>query len=248
MKKRVISILLSLCLFAGFVPSMQLDLNAEAKTEAMTEDVAEQYLSDLEWSSQSCGASKDFPGGTVKDASINGGAMVLLVEGKETSFNKGLGAHAPSEIVYDISDMGCTKFEAYASVDYQCFRDYQNGEAIVGNFIVEIDGVQVAQSGEMNPAMDAYHFVVDVPEGAEILTLKAQTGPANDCPIDKTRTIQISNNFCDGKRATGMSRACRMNLFQNIQTDLGSGLLQLVKFCLFHKIDHTFRKYFILFF
>lgn len=178
MKKRLIACLAVLCLLTGISPIAQGTVYATNETQGVSSEMLEVYLSDLDWVSQSCGASGDFPNGTAKNTAVNGESMSLYVDGAEFTFTKGLGAHAPSEIVYDITDLGCTTFEAYAGVDLQCLDDYMNlpEEGIIGNFIVLIDDVKVAESGEMNPAMNAYHFEVEVPEGAKKLTLKAVSG------------------------------------------------------------------------
>lgn len=98
------------------------------------------YLSDLEWTSQSCGASSDFPSGTQKNAAVDGSDMVLVKDGSAYTFTKGLGAHAPSRITYDISSLNATHFSAYVGVDACTTNDYNNGrEGIIANFIVKID-------------------------------------------------------------------------------------------------------------
>ena len=176
MKRKIWAFLLALSLFGGMVSGITLETKAEIQKDMVTERETVYYLSDLKWDSQNCGAGNDFPNGTAKDSAVNGSEMKLMLNGEETTFEKGLGAHAPSEIVYDIEGMSCTKFEAYAGVDYQCLKDYHNGEAVIQNFIVEVDGVKVAESGMMNPSMDAYHFVVDVPPNSTQLTLKAEEG------------------------------------------------------------------------
>ena len=146
------------------------------KKETATTDA---YLSDLEWVEQSCGASQDFPKGTAKDTNIGGNPIVLKVDGKAETFEKGLGIHAPSSVTYDISGKGYTRFEAYAGVDNSQAGSYP-GEAIIGNFIVKIDGEKVAESGEMNPTMDAHHFSVEIPADAKTITLETEIGPAQD--------------------------------------------------------------------
>ena len=178
LKRKIIAFLISCSFLTGILSVAPLSSFATEKVQTVSEEMTEMYLSTLEWTSQNCGASGDFPNGTAKNTAVNGEAMSLYVDGAEFTFTKGLGAHAPSEIVYDIADMGCTKFEAYAGVDLQCLDDYMNlpEEGIIGNFIVLIDDVKVVESGEMNPSMNAYHFKVDVPEGAKKLTLKAVSG------------------------------------------------------------------------
>ncbi len=175
MKRRWVIFLLTLSLFSGYVPQTGIEVRA-AQMEA-AEEMKDVFLSDLQWESQSCGAASDFPNGTTKDTAVNGSAMKLYVNGVQHTFTKGLGAHAPSEIVYDISDLGCTKFEAYAGADLQSLDSYQaSQEGIIGNFIVEIDDVKVGESGELDPSKNAYHFEIEIPEDAQKLTLKAETG------------------------------------------------------------------------
>lgn len=139
---------------------------------------ADTYLSEIEWKEQTCGAEKDYPEGTKKDANIGGGDIVLKVGQTEKTFEKGLGVHAPSSVTYDIAGKGYTRFEAYAGVDNSALDDYQNNnkEGVIDNFIVEIDGEQAVQSGPMNPTMDAHHFSVEIPAGASEITLKTESG------------------------------------------------------------------------
>ena len=139
---------------------------------------ADTYLSELEWKEQTCGAEKDYPEGTKKDANIGGGDIVLKVGQTEKTFEKGLGVHAPSSVTYDIAGKGYTRFEAYAGVDNSALDDYQNNnkEGVIDNFIVEIDGEKVEESGRMNPTMDAHHFSVEIPAGASEITLKTESG------------------------------------------------------------------------
>ena len=146
------------------------------KRQTATSDT---YLSDIEWLEQTCGAPSDFPNGTAKDTNIAGDAIVLKVDGHERTFDKGLGIHAPSSVTYDIAGKGYTNFEAYAGVDYSQAGSYP-GEAVIGNFIVKIDGEMVAESGEMNPTMDAHYFNVEIPKDAQELTLETEIGPYQD--------------------------------------------------------------------
>ena len=55
-----------------------------------------------------------------KDTNIDGGKITLIVEEGETlQFDKGLGAHATSTVVYDVSQYSnqYTRFMTYAGVD-----------------------------------------------------------------------------------------------------------------------------------
>ena len=140
------------------------------------------YLSDIPWIEQSCGGGFE----TTKDSTVveNGNVLklTLKVDGNVQTFDKGLGIHAPSSVTYNVKNRGYLYFEAYAGVDYSKLGDYTNtngNEGVIANFIVEIDGEKVAESGEMNPSKDAHCFKVEIPKGAETITLITETG-AND--------------------------------------------------------------------
>lgn len=177
-KRRVFTLLLAFSMALGIIHPAAAFGDADA---AVTEEASEErvtYLSDLEWERDNCGSLNDFPNGTAKDTAINGNQIRLKVNGQEQVFEKGLGTHAPSEIVYNIAGVGYETFEAYAGVDLLTLNDHNNNsaEGVIGNFVVEIDGRVAAQSGEMTPTMDAYHFEVEIPEDATTLTLVVETG------------------------------------------------------------------------
>lgn len=165
---------LLLCFIAMLMSIAILNLNFFISAQSTV------YLSDLSWTTQQCGASSDFPLGTQKDAAIDGNEMVLRKDGISHIFSKGLGAHAPSQITYDISHLNANHFYAYAGVDVRTTNDYLNGkEGIIANFKVLADGQVLDESGEMNPTKDAYYFDVDIPENIKELTLVAEQGDNN---------------------------------------------------------------------
>ena len=65
-----------------------------------------------------------------------------MVDGTAKTFDKGLGVHAPSSVTYNVKNRGYNLFEAYVGVDYSRLNDYNNGEAVIGDFIVKIDKVR----------------------------------------------------------------------------------------------------------
>ena len=70
-------------------------------------------LSDKEWKSATSGWRD-----VKKDLSVEGNRITLLGEdGQDVEYDKGLGTHANSEIVYDLSDKDYGMFEAYVGVD-----------------------------------------------------------------------------------------------------------------------------------
>lgn len=217
MRKRILAFFLALSLVGGTFSELSLETNAVKLNEKAT-DQKVLYLSDLDWESQTCG-STDFPDGTAKDSAVNGSTMRLLSDGQVISFEKGLGTHAPSEIVYDIEGMKCTLFEAYVGVDYQCLEDYQMlGEGIIENFVVEVDGETVAESGEMTPEMDAYHFQVNIPEDAGELVLKTIEGDNNwsDWVIWADAKITAGNGNMDQQSGLTADPVCMNDLTMHV--------------------------------
>ena len=75
------------------------------------------YLTDYDWKA----AQYNY---TVpkKDISISGNALRLTDEnGKEVSFERGVGAHSTSTITYDLTDKDYGYFSSYVGVDRQMF-------------------------------------------------------------------------------------------------------------------------------
>ena len=50
-----------------------------------------------------------------KDKSCGNNTITLWDGEKEQTFDKGIGTHAASRIVYDVSDLGASRFEAYVA-------------------------------------------------------------------------------------------------------------------------------------
>lgn len=82
-----------------------------------------EYASDLTWKS----ATTDY-GSVTKDAGVYGGSLVLNTENGKVTYEKGLSADTDSEIVYDVSGKGYTRFESYIGINANAGK--QGGEAI----------------------------------------------------------------------------------------------------------------------
>ena len=128
------------------------------------------YISDLNETSATVGWKV-----LRKDVSESGGTIRLQdTEGTKTEFEKGLFAHANSEVVYDIADSYFDRFTSYVGV-----------EASGGNvnssvtFTVKADGTVLYTSPSILTLASGYVFVdVEIPEGTETLTLI--TGDGNN--------------------------------------------------------------------
>ncbi|MEN8434452.1 glycoside hydrolase N-terminal domain-containing protein [Clostridium septicum] len=124
------------------------------------------YLSDLEWKSATTGW-----GNIGKDVSVDGNKLTLKGEdGSNVKYDKGLGVHANSTIIYDLSDYEYYDyFESYVGVD----REMTSTASIV--FKVYLDNEEVFNSGIMNP--DTTEKYVKVPiKGKNELKLVVEDG------------------------------------------------------------------------
>ena len=99
------------------------------------------YISDLDWES----ARTDY--NTVnKDKSSTKGDIKVNINGANTVFKKGVGTHANSEIVYDLSNENYEYFETYVGVDKNIPE--QDRSSII--FKILADGKEIYNSGVMN--------------------------------------------------------------------------------------------------
>lgn len=128
-------------------------------------------LSDKEWKSATSGWRD-----VKKDLSVEGNRITLLGEdGQDVEYDKGLGTHANSEIVYDLSDKDYGMFEAYVGVD----REMKNSDASSLSFEVYADGKKVFDSGVMNVNTPKKHVLVPIIGVSELKLLAKDGGNGN---------------------------------------------------------------------
>lgn len=109
------------------------------------------YLSDLDWENATVGW------GTIqRDASIDGNPLTLSSETDPVTYEKGIGTHAHSEIIYDIEGKGYETFQSYVGLD----READNRGTI--NFQVFADGEKLFESGVMRRDTPAKLVNVDI--------------------------------------------------------------------------------------
>lgn len=111
------------------------------------------------------------------DHSSSGGTLALMNEdGQRVEFQKGLGAHAQSEIAFNVEGQGYQRFEAYVGIDY--FQVAQGNVPSSVTFRVLVDGEERFNSGEMTVASPMQKVSVDI-QGASTLQLFADMGANN---------------------------------------------------------------------
>lgn len=123
------------------------------------------YLSDMNWDSETSG---DAGNPTRKDKSCGGNKITLLDEKNEKKeFDKGVGSHADSTIIYDIAGKGYTLFESYIGVDQE-IQKRQEPEIV---FRVYFDDQKVYESKKMKADTPMEHISIEVPEDVKKLKL-----------------------------------------------------------------------------
>ena len=125
------------------------------------------YLSDIKWKSANSGWRT-----IQKDKSIEENPIRLTDEnGNEVEYEKGIGTHSTSTIVYDLTDKDYSYFTSYVGVD----REMKNSTAASLEFKVYVDGVLKYESGLMR-ATDAQKYIELDINGAKELKLVATDG------------------------------------------------------------------------
>lgn len=125
------------------------------------------YISDKNWKSANSGWRS-----VKKDLSVEDNTITLLGEdGQEVQYNKGIGTHATSTIVYDLSEENYKFFEAYVGVD----REMRNSKVSSLSFEIYADGKKVFDSGVMNSDTPRKHVLIPI-VGVSELKLVAKDG------------------------------------------------------------------------
>ncbi|MEG2868713.1 MAG: NPCBM/NEW2 domain-containing protein [Terrisporobacter sp.] len=124
------------------------------------------YLSDYEWKSAQTSWSS-----VKKDKAVSDNKLRLTDEnGKEVVYDKGIGTHANSTIVYDLDGKNCDFFSSYVGVDRAMYNTVGSVE-----FEVYLDGTKVYDSGLMNSKDPQKYVEVNI-AGAKELKLVAKDG------------------------------------------------------------------------
>ena len=125
------------------------------------------YLSDIEWKSANSGWRT-----IQKDKSIEENPIRLTDEnGNEVEYEKGIGTHSTSTIVYDLTDKDYSYFTSYVGVD----REMYNSTAASLEFKVYVDGELKYESGLMKSTDAQKYIELDI-NGAKELKLVATDG------------------------------------------------------------------------
>lgn len=140
------------------------------------------YLSDIQQQSAKVGW-----GSFQKDKSPDGAAIELYDDGYSQGYKKGIGAHANSEVIYNVEGKGYHYFEANVGIS-QTMKGNTNSSA---KFEVWVDGVKQFDSGMMKWNTNQQFVKVDITDAKEVKLI------TNDC---KTVTNKGDQTIWAGAR------------------------------------------------
>ena len=129
-----------------------------------------EYLSDIEWTS----ARTDY-GQVRKDLASVGAKIKLSVNGEEKIFDKGIGTHANSEIVYNLEGTNYKYFETYVGIDRNITK--QNNSSVI--FKIYADDLEVYNSGLMKWEDDAKLVRIPLEGVSELKIIADNAGNGN---------------------------------------------------------------------
>lgn len=163
--RKAVSISMALMMCASVVPSQSLAFEEKTDAYAAEETVAE-YLSDWDWISAEVGWKE-----AVKDGCTDCSSIQLKQEnGEAHTYQKGIGAHAASEIVYDIKEKGVLRFQSDIGVN-------KAGGSCGFTVMTDASGEPLFQTEEVLTGNDSVqHVDVEIPENATKLILKTDNG------------------------------------------------------------------------
>ncbi|OME60782.1 hypothetical protein BSK59_05010 [Paenibacillus odorifer] len=128
------------------------------------------YLTDYDWNS-----TQNSYTAPLKDKSISANTLRLTDENNQVvSYERGIGAHSNSTIVYDLSDKNVDYFTSYVGVDRQMY-----GSVGSVSFEVFVDGAKKFDSGVMG-SRDPQKFIeLDINEAKELKLVVTDGGNGN---------------------------------------------------------------------
>ncbi len=141
--------------------------DAKIKMKPEAEDL---YLSDVKETSAKVGYST-----FIKDANLEGGKITVYPNGAKTAFDKGLTAHAASEVVYNLTGLDAVRFQAWAGIEAK-----DRGTSVTGvKFRVLADGKELFAKEMKGKNTNAEFVDVDVTGVTELKLVAELTGGSN---------------------------------------------------------------------
>lgn len=182
-RKKIVCSILTVCFLSSLFFQNVTVLANENTVENVTSERQEQnnenyiFLSDLEYIKSMSNTSW----GSIKmDQNISGGKITLNVDGEALQFDKGIGAHATSNLVYDVSNYSQTysRFTTYVGIDRS---QWDKGNGIKVTVSTSNDGKEwkeLSVTDILKGNKNAAFIDVDI-KGVKYLKLHADDNGAN---------------------------------------------------------------------
>ena len=196
------------------------------------------YLTDLNWKSVNYNYTTP-----VKDKAVSGGLISLTNEdGSAKEFDRGIGAHATSTIVYDLTGKDYSYFTSYVGVN----RNMYNSSTTSIGFDVYVDGVLKYSTGKMTSKMPMKFINVDITGAKELKLVVNDAGDGigsdhgawgdaklhfaneNGASIDRTELDELIKEIAnlDSIIYTEESFTNLTSVLENVNNDLKDGYTQ----------------------
>ena len=128
------------------------------------------YLSDYDWKSQSNNYTQP-----KKDVAINGGNLTLTGENNEAvEYEKGLGMHSTSTVIYDLTDKNADIFSTYIGVDRAMYHSVGQVQ-----FEIYVDGKLSYDSGIMKAKDKQKYIELNLADAKELKLVVKDGGNGN---------------------------------------------------------------------
>ena len=128
------------------------------------------YLSDYNWKSQSNNYRQ-----AQKDVAMNGGKLTLTGENNEVvEYEKGLGMHSTSTVIYDLTDKNADMFSTYIGVDRAMYHTVGQVQ-----FEIYVDGKLAYDSGVMRAKDKQKYVEVNLADAKELKLVVKDGGNGN---------------------------------------------------------------------
>ena len=128
------------------------------------------YLSDYNWKSQSNNYRQ-----AQKDVAMNGGKLTLTGENNEAvEYEKGLGMHSTSTVIYDLTDKNADMFSTYIGVDRAMYHTVGQVQ-----FEIYVDGKLAYDSGIMRAKDKQKYVEVNLADAKELKLVVKDGGNGN---------------------------------------------------------------------
>ncbi|WP_432352636.1 NPCBM/NEW2 domain-containing protein [Sporosarcina sp. A2] len=146
------------------------------------------FLSDLNWTSAQTAWST-----VKKDFSSSGGSLKVLINGETKEFEKGIGTHANSTVVYDLDGKNYDYFETLVGID----RNIAENSNSSVTFKIEADGEVVYTSAVMryNSEADLIRIPLRDVKKLTLIATDSMNGNASDHANFADAKFYISNGL-----------------------------------------------------